>query len=379
MAAKRDYYEVLGIGRNADEKEIKKAYRKLAKKYHPDTNSGDAKAEERFKEITEAYTILSDPEKKKLYDQFGHAAFDGGADGFGAYGGGAGTGSHGAGGAYSSGFYGNDSGYGFYGNGGRSGSYTGPDGSYREYHFSGNTDDMFADVFEEFFRGKGTGGFGRQGFSGGFGQNASAGGQSRYTGGFEQDRYRSRGEDLLSEVSVSFEEAVFGCDKLLRISDPNGKGKTQTLQVHIPAGIEDGKSIRLRGKGMPGPGGGEAGDLLLKVHVAEKPGYERKGMDVYTTIRIPFTTAVFGGEVQVETLGGKVFCKIREGTQSGTRIRLKGKGIVSMKDASVHGDHYVTVQIQVPQNLSAEAKRKLKEYEAVCMQRGSGNGRGSAA
>lgn len=379
LAAKRDYYEVLGIGRNADEKEIKKAYRKLAKKYHPDTNSGDAKAEERFKEITEAYTILSDPEKKKLYDQFGHAAFDGGADGFGAYGGGTGTGSSGAGGAYGSGFYGKDSGYGFYGNGGRSGSYKGPDGSYREYHFSGNMDDMFGGMFDDFFGGSGSGGFGRQGFSGGFGQNTSSRGQTRYTGGFQQGQYRERGQDLSSDVSVSFEEAAFGCDKLLRISDADGTGKIQTLQVHIPAGIEDGKSIRLRGKGMSGTGGGESGDLLLKVHIAEKPGYERKGMDVYTTVSVPFTTAVFGGEVQVETLNGRVLCKIREGTQSGTKIRLKGKGIVSMKDASVHGDHYVTVQIQVPRNLSAEAKRKLKEYEAVCMKTGSGNGRGSAA
>lgn len=362
LAAKRDYYEILGISRTADEKEIKKAYRKLAKKYHPDTNSGNARAEERFKEITEAYTILSDPEKKKLYDQFGHAAFDGGADGFGAYG---------AGGAYGSGS-------GFYGNEGRSASYAGPDGSYREYHFSGNMDDMFGDVFGDFFRGKDAGDFGRQRFSGGFRRNASSGGQNSYTG-FEQGQYRSRGEDLSSEVSVSFEEAAFGCEKILRIQDGNGAGKMQTLQVHIPAGIEDGKSIRLRGKGMPGFGGGEAGDLLLKVRVAEKAGYERKGMDVYTTVRIPFTTAVFGGEVQVETLGGKVFCRIREGTQSGTKIRLKGKGIVSMKDASVHGDHYVTVQIQVPQNLGEEAKRKLKEYEALCVQRGSGNGRGSAA
>ena len=120
------------------------------------------------------------------------------------------------------------------------------------------------------------------------------------------------------------------------------------MKVHVPAGIETGKSIRLRGKGMPGMNGGEDGDLLLKVTVGEKAGYERKGLDVYTTADIPFTTAVFGGEVRVPTLYGDVVCKIREGTQSGTKIRLRGKGIVSLKRPDVRGDQYVTVQIQVP-------------------------------
>ena len=135
--------------------------------------------------------------------------------------------------------------------------------------------------------------------------------------------------------------------------------------MHIPAGIESGQKVRLKGKGMPGIRGGEAGDLFLEVTVGEKPGFERKGMDIYTVLQIPFTTAVFGGEVQVPTLYGKVMCRIREGTQSGTKIRLKGKGIVSMKNASVYGDQYVTIEIQVPRNLNPEAKRKLKEYERV--------------
>lgn len=167
-------------------------------------------------------------------------------------------------------------------------------------------------------------------------------------------------------MTVGFDEAAFGCDKVIRLQDPsNPNGGVQSLQVHIPAGIDTGKSIRLKGKGMPGVNGGEAGDLLLKVTVAGKPGYERKGMDVYTTVRVPFTTAVLGGEAVVQTLYGNVICKIREGTQSGSKIRLRGKGIVSMKDPSVHGDQYVTVEVDVPQHLSPAAKQKLREFEAV--------------
>ena len=168
-------------------------------------------------------------------------------------------------------------------------------------------------------------------------------------------------------MTVGFDEAAFGCDKVIRLQDPsNPNGSVQSLQVHIPAGIDTGKSVRLRGKGMPGINGGEAGDLLLKVTVAGKPGYERKGMDVYTTVRVPFITAVLGGETVVRTLYGDVICKIKEGTQSGSKIRLRGKGIVSMKDSSVHGDQYVTVEVDVPRHLSPAAKQKLKEFEAAC-------------
>ena len=136
--------------------------------------------------------------------------------------------------------------------------------------------------------------------------------------------------------------------------------------ILIASRIEDGKSIRLKGKGNPGFNGGEAGDLLLKVNIQPKPGYERNGMDVYTTTEIPFTTAVFGGEAKVSTLYGDVICRIPEGAQTGRKIRLKGKGIVSMKNPSVHGDQYVTIRIQVPQNLSPEAKEKLREFQQVC-------------
>ncbi len=333
MAAKRDYYEVLGLTKGADAAAIKKAYRKLAKKYHPDMNPGDAEAEKNFKEVTEAYNILSDPEKKKLYDQFGHAAFDE-----------TGAGGNPYGGAYRQ-------------------TYAGPGGGYREYHFEGdNMDDIFGDLFGDIFHH----GKAREYGSGSGFKNGSFGGDGFY-GGFGGGSFRSKGSDVRAEVTVGFDEAAFGCDKIIRLQDPgSANGSVQSLKVHIPAGIDSGKSIRLKGKGMPGTGGGENGDLLLKVRVADKPGYERKGMDVYTTVNIPFTTAVFGGEAVVSTLYGNVICKIREGTQSGTKIRLRGKGIVSMKDSSVHGDQYVTVQIEVPKYLNPAAKQKLKEFEAAC-------------
>lgn len=172
---------------------------------------------------------------------------------------------------------------------------------------------------------------------------------------------------MKASINVTFDEAAFGADKRISLSGPDGSsGAPQTLQIHIPAGIDTGKSIRLKGKGMPGTGGGEPGDLLLKVTVGTRPGYERKGSDVYTTISIPYTTAVFGGEATVPTLYGNVICKIREGMQSGSKIRLRGKGIVSMKNPSVRGDQYVTIQIQVPQNLNYSAKEKLHEYAKAC-------------
>ena len=356
---KRDYYDVLGIGKQADEKEIKRAYRKLAKKYHPDTNPGDKVAEQKFKEVTEAYNVLSDKEKKKLYDQFGFAAFDE-----------AGNARADAG----SGFYGGAGGQGFGGQGGfRSGSFHTGDGSgYQEFHFEGgNMDDMFGDIFGNIFHGGAgsgrSGSFHSSGFTGGAG-GAGFGGFGGQSGYGHQASYK--GEDLHADITVGFDEAAFGCDKMLHIQTADGAGGVQSLSVHIPAGIDDGKSVRLRGKGHPGFGGGENGDLLLKVHIAPKAGYERKGMDVYTTANIPFTTAVFGGEASFPTLYGNVVCKVPAGTQSGKKIRLRGKGIVSMKDPKVHGDQYVTIQIQVPTTLTAEQRQKLHEFENAMKQGG---------
>lgn len=312
MGAKRDYYEVLGVNRNADEAAIKKAYRKLAKKYHPDTNKGNTAAEEKFREVTEAYEVLGNPEKRKMYDQFGSAAFDG---------------TMGAG----------DAGYQSAGNNG---------GNYREFHFEGGNVD---DLFKKFFGG--TGSF-DSGFQGGFG-----------AGGFSQATYGRKGADITASLQVSFEEAVFGCDKVISFQDE--KGHVQTIKVHIPAGIDNGKKIRLKGKGGEGLYGGGTGDLFLEISVAPKNGYERKGSDIYTSVQIPYTTAVFGGEAVVPTLYGNVSCRIKAGTQSGSKIRIRGKGVVSMNDPSVKGDEYVTVQIQVPRTLNAAARQKLREYKAA--------------
>lgn len=351
--AKRDFYDVLGIGRNADEKEIKRAYRKLAKKYHPDTNPGDNEAEQKFKKVTEAYNVLSDAEKKKLYDQFGMAAFE---EGFGA------GAQNGQGGSYS----------GFGGQNG-TGSFRGFDfgqggnGAYREYHFEGgDMDDVFGDIFGNMFHGGSGRGFSGHGFDG-----------SGFSEGFGSQVENMKGRDIRSEVSVSFHEAVFGCDRVLQLSFGEAGGKIQKIQVHIPAGIEDGKSIRLRGKGNPGYGGGAPGDLLLKVHVEPKAGWERKGADIYTTAEIPFITAVLGGEEKFSTLYGDVMCHIPAGTQSGGKIRLRGKGAPSVKNPSVRGDQYVTIRIQVPKEVSREAAEKLKEYDRA-MKQGRTGKRGSA-
>lgn len=360
MASKRDFYEVLGIKKGASQSEIKKAYRKMAKKYHPDTNAGDEAAAEKFKEVSEAYSVLNDPEKKKLYDQFGHAAFDGTGQPGGSYG-------AGFGGAGSSGF----GGFGGTGGSGFSGFSQGPDGSYQEYHFDGNMDDILKDIFGHGFSGSGSGASGFSGFSGTSGTSGFSGfGRGADYGSFPQD-----GENVHADINVTFDEAAFGGDRYFDLKDP--AGKKQSIKVHIPAGIDNGQSIRLRGKGMPGANGGKAGDLLLKVHVAARPGFERKGMDVYAPVRVPFTTAVLGGKVEVQTLRGKVKCNIKPGTQSGTKLRLRDKGIVSMKDPAKFGCHYAVVEIDVPKNLSEDAKQKLAEFDRAASACGAGGAAGA--
>ena len=313
MSAKRDYYDVLGVSRGADGAAIKKAYRKLAKKYHPDSNTGNPQAEERFKEITEAYNVLSDDKKRKLYDQFGHAAFEeGGPQAGGGYGG-------------------------FGGQGGRTyrQSY-GPGGSYQEFHFEGgeDMDDFLRSIFGDGFNGSGsgrsTGGFWGSGF-----QNSgfhSGGTRGSSFGGYGSGGFRMKGEDLHADINVTFDEAVLGGTK--RIHLRGSDGKEQSLD-----------------------------NLLLKVTVQEKPGFRREGMDIYTTVRIPYTTAVFGGEARIHTVYGDVVCKIKEGTQPGTKLRLRGKGAASVSNPSVRGDQYAVIEIQIPQNMGPEARRKLREYE----------------
>ena len=325
MAVKRDFYEVLGVSKTASDAEIKKAYRKLAKKYHPDSNPNDAVAAERFKEINEAYDVLSDPEKKKLYDRFGAAAFEAGFDPKAAAGG--------------------------YGGFGGFHSYSGdPNSGYQEFHFEGNPEDM-DDILGGMFGGMFGGHGGKRRTSSAYGSSSQGSG---FHSGFGGSGYQGSGF-----------HSGFGGRGFEGFTLTGSDGRKQTLQLHIPAGMEDGKSLRLQGKGGAGVNGAPAGDLLICIHVAEKPGFTRKGADVYTTANIPFTTAVLGGEAIINTLNGRVSCRIKPGTQSGSKIRLKGKGVANMRDPKTFGDLYVTVQIEVPTSLSAEALAKLKEFEAA--------------
>lgn len=310
MAAKRDYYETLGVNKSADKEAIKRAYRKLAKKYHPDTNAGNPHAEEMFKDVTEAYNVLSDEKKRKLYDEFGFAGLQ---DGF----------SEEAARQAAQGGFG-----GF-----------GEPFTHQEFHFENGSGDM-DDIFSM------------------FGDMFSHGGQAR-------GRSTSRkGSDVMADITISFDEAVFGCEKSISLQDPS-TGKVSNLSIHIPAGIESGKTVRLKGQGNPGRNGGAAGDVLLNVNVTPSREFERKGQNVYSTIRVPFTTAALGGKARVHTLYGDVECSIKAGTQGGSKIRLKGKGISSMKNPSVKGDQYVTVEISVPRRLTPRAKEALEEYRAV--------------
>lgn len=317
MAAKRDYYDVLGVSRSASDQEIKKAYRKLCKKYHPDAHPNDKVAAEHFREVNEAYQVLGDEKKKKLYDQYGSAAFD-----------------------ENGGFGGAQGGYRSAGNGG-----------YQEFHWSGgNAQDIFGSMFGDFFGGAGAGGRTRGGFGGGF-------------GGFNGQSASMAGQDVHEEITIGFDEAVNGGERTIRLSGANGS--TQSIRFHVPAGIDEGQSIRLRGKGAPGMNGGAAGDLYLKVHISPRPGFERKGQDLYTTVKVPLRTAVLGGEARVSTLSGAVACKIRPGTQSGSKIRLRGKGVVSMKEKNTYGDLYVVVEVEIPRDLSDEEREKFEEFDRL--------------
>ena len=368
MAEKRDYYEVLGIGKNATDAEIKSAYRKLAKKYHPDLNPGDKEAEEMFKEVNEANDVLSDPQKRQRYDQFGFAGVDpnyaaangGGAGGFGG------------------GFGGVDLG------------------------------DIFGDIFG--------GGFGG-GFSG-FG-----GGSSTRTANAPR-----KGHDIQASVILTFEEAAHGCSKKITINRQDtcpdcggtgaakgtspetcpdcggrgyvvtqqrtpfgvmqsqqpcshcggrgtiirnpcktcrGTGKTaarKSLEINIPAGIDDDQNIALRGQGDAGSNGGPAGDVIVHVTVKADPMFERDGYDVTIHVPITFSQAVLGDDVEVPTVDGRIVQHIPEGTQSGTKFRLRGQGIQYLNGRG-RGDQYVIVDVEIPKKVTRAQREALKAFE----------------
>ncbi len=355
MAEKRDYYEILGLNKSASDDEIKKAYRKLAKQYHPDLNPDDKTAEERFKEVSEAYGILSDPEKKSRYDQFGHAGVDpnygAGGGGFGGFGGMGGMGD-------------------------------------------------FGDVFSSFF-------------GGGFG------------GGGRRSNGPRKGEDIETFVTISFEEAAFGCEKELSLrrrksckscngtgakngtemetcSQCGGRGVVTSVQrtilgniqsqstcpacggrgkriktpcpdcqggiitenkkikVTIPAGIDDGQTLTMRNQAHAGVNGGPDGDVYIGVNVRPHELFERQGTDIYCKIPVSLTDAALGAKLQVPTLEGKVEYDLPEGTQTGSTFRFRGKGITRINSKS-KGDMYVTIEVEIPRNLSKKQKELLKE------------------
>ncbi len=312
-ATKRDYYSVLGVSRTASEKDIKTAYRRLARKHHPDVNPGDKKAEETFKEIGEAYAVLSDPEKRKKYDRWGHdwekieqaqaagANFGGGRGGY-----------------------------------TRTTSEGWPGGGGTTFNFES---DNFGDIFEQLF-----------------GQSAAG-------------RVRTRtaprpGQDIEQPVEITLEEAFNGTQRTFQMLDRQS-GETKGVEVKIPAGAYDGLRVRVAGKGQPGSGGGPPGDLYLIVHVLPHSQFEREGDDLRVKVPMPLYTAVLGGEVLVPTpKGSRLALKVAPETQNGQRIRLGGQGMPRVQGGG-RGDLYAEVQVQLPRQLSEREKELFRELAAL--------------
>ena len=313
----RDYYEVLGVNKTATEKEIKQAFRKLARKYHPDMNPDDAKAEERFKEVNEAYEVLSDPEKRSKYDRLGKdwARWQQGGGQAGDF------------------------------DWGRWASW-GPDrdGARVQYGSAEDLRDLFGDEspFSDFFS---------QIFGG-------VGGRPR-SGGFDFGARRARrGQDYEHAVEITLEEAFHGTTRALQRDG-------ERLEVKIPKGAATGTKVRLAGKGTPGTGGGASGDLYLKVNVLPHKQFERKGNDLQVGVPVDLFTAVLGGEVRVPTLEGDVLLKVPVGTQNGRVFRLKGKGMPLLRRSDARGDLLARVDVQVPTKLTAEQQRLFEELRQI--------------
>lgn len=360
MAEKRDYYEVLGLGKNASDAEIKSAYRKLAKKYHPDLNPGDKEAEEKFKEVNEANDVLSDPQKRQRYDQFGFAGVD---PNYGAGQGGAGFGG-GFGGVDLGDIFGDIFGGGFGGFGGGRANPNAP----RKGH------DIQASViltFEEAAHGctkKVT--INRQQTCPDCGGTGAERGSSPETctecggRGYVVTQQRTPFGVMQSQQPCPH---CGGRGTIIRnpCKTCRGTGKTgarKTLEVKIPAGIDDDQNIALRGQGDAGTNGGPAGDVIVRITVKEDPVFERDNYDVYVRIPITFSQAVLGAEIEVPTVDGKVAQRIPEGTQSGTKFRLRGKGIQYLNGRG-RGDQYVIVDVEIPKKLTKSQREALKAFE----------------
>ena len=357
--AKRDYYEVLGVPKDADAAALKKAYRALAKKYHPDSNPGDAEAEKKFKEASEAYAVLSDAEKRRQYDQYGHAAFDGAAGGAGGF------------------------------------DFNGADFS-----------DIFGDIFGDLFGG-GRRSSSRSNTGPMKGANVRKGvritfeeavfgckkeldvilkepcekcnGTGAKPGTSPETCSRCGGRGQVVYTSQSFFGTMQnvqtcpecrGTGKIIRDKCPDCGGtgyisKSKKIEVSIPAGIEDGQSVRIREKGEPGINGGPRGDLLVEVSVSRHPIFQRQGTHIFSTAPISFAQAALGGDVRIKTVDGEVVYTVKPGTKTDTKVRLKGKGVPSLRNPELRGDHYVTLVIQTPEKLSHEAKEALRKFDEL--------------
>ena len=325
----KDYYQTLGVAKTATEKEIKQAFRKLARKFHPDVNPGDKSAEAKFKEINEAYEVLGDGDKRRKYDELGAnwrmyeqaqqqgQGFPGGSP-FGGFGGGA------------------------------QDAWTinmgGPGGGYRtmtpeEMQELFGNEDPFSDFFRTFF-----GGGGRE-----------AGGRAR--GG--RAARSQKGQDIEQAVELTLEEAYHGATRRVSIKE---SGHARTVDVRIPVGVKDGSRVRAAGEGASGANGGTSGDLYLRVQVKPHAVFERNASDLQTKVAVPVTTAVLGGEAQVPTVTGSVRLKVPEGTQNGQVFRLKGHGMPNIGKPDDRGDLYATVEVQLPRALTKEQRQ---HYEAL--------------
>ena len=361
-STKRDYYDVLGISRDADAAAIKRAYRKLAKKYHPDSNPGDKTAEQMFKDVNEAYDVLSDPKKKKLYDQFGHAAFDGSAGAGGGYGG---------------------------------------------FDFNGaDFGDIFGDIFGDLFGGGRRAGRANQGPMKGMNIRKSVritfeeavfgcekeldvvlkdpcpkcNGTGAKPGTSPETCPKCGGKGQVVYTQQSFFGTVQnvqtcpdcqGTGKIIKEKCPDCGGtgyvaSKKKISVSIPAGIDNGQSVRIREKGEPGVNGGPRGDLLVEVQVTRHPIFQRQDMNIFSTAPITFAQAALGGDVKISTVDGDVLYTVKPGTQTDTKIRLKGKGVPSLRNSNVRGDHYVTLVVQTPTKLNEKAKEALRAFDEAC-------------